>query len=70
MRGPGYLDQITPPVQEKGEIVSHFTQVVLPKLKDHTIRPVIYETFPLEAVAEAHRIMEENRHFGKIVLKV
>jgi len=25
---------------------------------------------PLEEAAEAHRIMEESRHFGKIVLQV
>ena len=58
------------PVKEKGDIVSHFNQAVLPSLADQTIGPVIFKSLPLEDVAEAHRIMEENRHFGKIVLKM
>ncbi len=58
------------PVDEKADIVSRFTRTVLPKLADRTIGPVIYQTLPLDEVAEAHRILEENRHFGKIVLKV
>jgi len=58
------------PVKEKGDIVSHFNQAVLPSLADRSIGPVIFKTYPLEDVAEAHRTMEENRHFGKIVLRM
>jgi NADPH:quinone reductase len=58
------------PVKEKGDIVSNFNQAVLPRLADRTIGPVIFKTFPLKDVAEAHRTMEENRHFGKIVLRM
>jgi putative PIG3 family NAD(P)H quinone oxidoreductase len=58
------------PVKEKGDIVSHFIKAVLPRLADRTIGPVIFKTLPLEDVAEAHRIMEDNRHFGNIVLKI
>ncbi|MDR7464461.1 MAG: zinc-binding dehydrogenase [Armatimonadota bacterium] len=32
--------------------------------------PVVFTVLPLEEAAEAHRIMEESRHFGKIVLQV
>lgn len=56
------------PVKEKGEIVSHFIKTVLPYLADRTIGPVIFKTLPIDEVAEAHRIMEENLHFGNIVL--
>jgi NADPH2:quinone reductase len=31
---------------------------------------VIHATFPLAQVAEAHRMMEEGAHIGKIVLIV
>ena len=31
---------------------------------------VIEKVFPLEEVQAAHRMMEEDRHFGKIVLRV
>jgi len=34
------------------------------------VRPVVHVTFPLEAIAEAHRLMERSDFFGKIVLTV
>jgi len=58
------------PVAEKGEIVAAFTRRVLPKFADRTIVPLIERIFPLDEVVEAHRMMEEDRHFGKIVLQV
>ena len=57
-------------VEEKEMIIAEFTRQVYPKLADRTIVPVIYQSFPLEDVAKAHKTMEETRHFGKIVLKV
>ncbi|HEX5773747.1 MAG TPA: NAD(P)H-quinone oxidoreductase [Geomobilimonas sp.] len=58
------------PVKDKGEIVAEFTKTALPKFADRTIVPIIEKVFPLDQVVEAHRMMEEDRHFGKIVLKV
>jgi putative PIG3 family NAD(P)H quinone oxidoreductase len=58
------------PVSEKGEIVAEFTRRALPKFADRTIVPIIEKVFPIDDVAEAHRMMEEDKHFGKIVLKV
>ncbi|SNB47878.1 NAD(P)H-quinone oxidoreductase [Geobacter sp. DSM 9736] len=58
------------PVSEKGEIVAEFTRRALPKFADRTIVPLIEKVFPLDQVVEAHRMMEEDRHFGKIVLKI
>ncbi len=58
------------PVKEKAQIVSRFSLAVLPGFSDRSIVPVIYKTFPMEQVADAHRTMEENRHFGKIVLRI
>ncbi len=58
------------PVSEKGEIVAEFTRRALPKFADRTIVPIIEKVFPLDQVVEAHRMMEEDKHFGKIVLKV
>lgn len=57
-------------IEEKGEIVKEFTRVVVPKLADRTIVPIISKVFPLEQVKDAHRMMEEDAHFGKIVLKI
>jgi NADPH2:quinone reductase len=57
------------PVAEKGEIVAEFTRRALPSFADRTIVPIIEKVFPLDQVGDAHRMMEEDRHFGKIVLK-
>ncbi|NVN92321.1 MAG: NAD(P)H-quinone oxidoreductase [Desulfuromonadales bacterium] len=58
------------PVSEKGEIVAEFTRRALPKFADRTIVPIIEKVFSIDEVVEAHRMMEEDRHFGKIVLKI
>jgi putative PIG3 family NAD(P)H quinone oxidoreductase len=58
------------PVAEKGRIVAEFTRTALPRFADRTVVPIIEKAFPLDEVREAHRMMEEDRHFGKIVLKV
>ena len=56
------------PVQEKREIIAQFTSSVMPAFANGSIAPVIYRSYPLEHVAEAHRTMEHSEHFGKIVL--
>ena len=58
------------PVPEKAEIVAEFTRRALPKFADRTIVPIIEKAFTLGEVVEAHRMMEEDTHFGKIVLKI
>jgi len=58
------------PVSEKGEIVSEFTRVALPKFADGSIKPLISKVFTIDEVVEAHKMMEEDKHFGKIVLKI
>ena len=58
------------PVSEKAEIVAEFTRVALPKFADRTIVPIIEKVFPIDQVVEAHKMMEADKHFGKIVLKI
>ncbi|MFO7766834.1 MAG: NAD(P)H-quinone oxidoreductase [Pelovirga sp.] len=58
------------PVSEKGEIVDEFTRRALPKFADRSIVPIIEKIFPMEEVVAAHTMMEEDHHFGKIVLKI
>ncbi|HXC92971.1 MAG TPA: zinc-binding dehydrogenase, partial [Geobacteraceae bacterium] len=53
-----------------GDIVAEFTRTALPKFADRTIVPIIEKVFSLDEVVEAHRMMEEDRHFGKIVIKI
>ncbi len=58
------------PVKDKGDIVAEFTRTALPKFADRTIVPIIEKVFTIDQVVEAHRMMEEDKHFGKIVLKI
>ncbi len=58
------------PVKDKGDIVGEFSRVALPKFADRTIVPIIEKVFTLDEVADAHRMMEEDKHFGKIVLQI
>jgi len=58
------------PVSEKGEIATEFVRRAMPKFADRTIVPIIEKVFPIDQVAEAHSMMEQDKHFGKIVLKV
>ncbi len=37
-------------------------------VKNGTVRPLVDRTLPLEKAGEAHRIMEQAEHFGKLVL--
>ena len=43
---------------------------VLDLWRSDAVRPVVGATFPLEQAAEAHRLIEERRHVGKLVLTV
>jgi len=58
------------PVVDKAAIVAEFTKTALPKFADRSIVPIIEKVFSIDEVVEAHRMMEEDRHFGKIVLKI
>ena len=58
------------PVAEKGEIVAEFTRRALPKFADRSIVPIIEKVFPMDDVVAAHTMMEEDKHFGKIVLQI
>ncbi|HEX5418769.1 MAG TPA: NAD(P)H-quinone oxidoreductase [Gammaproteobacteria bacterium] len=57
-------------VEEKAEIVAAFGRAVMPLLAERRIVPVIDRVLPLSEAAEAHRVMEDSAHFGKIVLRV
>ena len=57
-------------VEFKGAIARALRAYVWPLLEERKIKPVIYETFALEAAAQAHQLMESSQHIGKIVLTV
>lgn len=55
-------------VTEKARIAADLERSVLPLLESGRVRPIIHQTFPLDAAAAAHELMESSRHMGKIVL--
>jgi len=56
------------PVDEKASIIKQFEQTVMPLFAAGTITPLIHASFPLSEAAQAHDLMEQGGHFGKIVL--
>lgn len=46
------------------------TRFILEGLAAGTLKPIIDRTFPLEQIVEAHRYLESNQQFGKIVVTV
>jgi NADPH:quinone reductase len=54
----------------KAEIARQLRNRVWPKIEAGTIKPVIHAVFPLDEAADAHRMMEQGGHIGKIVLEV
>ncbi len=43
-------------------------QFITGKLADRTLRPIIAKTFALDKIVEAHRYLEANQQFGKVVV--
>ncbi|MER2529529.1 MAG: NAD(P)H-quinone oxidoreductase [Candidatus Competibacter denitrificans] len=58
------------PIADKAPIADSLRKTVWPLLANGTIKPIIYQTFALADAPEAHRLMESNRHIGKILLRV
>jgi len=55
-------------LEEKISITGAFAREVVPLLAEETIQPIIDSVFPLDEIADAHRRLESNETFGKVVL--
>jgi len=56
------------PTEEKAEIMAQLTDRVWPLIETDEIGPVLHDLVPMERAADAHRILEESSHVGKVVL--
>jgi putative PIG3 family NAD(P)H quinone oxidoreductase len=56
------------PVEQKSEICASVVEHVWPLVADGLVKPVVHGRMPLEEIAEAHRLMEDGEHTGKILL--
>lgn len=52
----------------KGRLAQSLLQHIWPLIPSK-IKPIVYQTFPLEQASEAHRLMESSVHIGKIILE-
>ena len=57
------------PVEEKAALARDFEKDVLPGFADGSLKPVVDGIFRAQEAADAHRLMEANRNFGKILLQ-
>ncbi|WBY01463.1 NAD(P)H-quinone oxidoreductase [Ramlibacter tataouinensis] len=56
------------PVAFKAAIAASLREKVWPLLAAGTVRPMVHRVFAAADAAQAHELMESNRHIGKIVL--
>jgi putative PIG3 family NAD(P)H quinone oxidoreductase len=56
------------PLREKAAIIASVREHVWPLIADRRVRPVIDRVVPLPEAAEAHRLVEESGHVGKVLL--
>jgi len=56
------------PSQEKSAIIASMTSQVWPLVADGSVHPVVHATYPLEEVSQAHQVLEDSSHIGKVLL--
>lgn len=57
-------------LQEKVQVTTAFAREVLPLLAARAVAPVIDRVFDFEEIAAAHRRLESDESFGKVVLRL
>jgi NADPH:quinone reductase-like Zn-dependent oxidoreductase len=56
--------------EAKAGIAQKLRTQIWPLIESGEIKPLIAARFPLEDVAESHKLMESSKHIGKIILTV
>ena len=49
-------------------ICASVVEHVWPLVADGTVKPIVHQVLPLEQAAEAHRIVEDGSHSGKVLM--
>lgn len=57
------------PLEEKAALSREFERRIVPLFEGGALRPVIDRAFEPEKAGDAHRFMQENRNFGKLLLR-
>ena len=58
------------PIDQKIALARGFQASIVPLFGSGVLRPVVDRVFPLAQIREAHRYMEADRNFGKIVIAI
>ena len=58
------------PLEEKIIATRAFAAQVVPLLASGAVRPVVDRVFPLDQIGDAHRYLESNATFGKVVIEI
>jgi putative PIG3 family NAD(P)H quinone oxidoreductase len=56
--------------EEKAAATENFAHDVVPLLEKGIVKPVVDKVYRMEEIREAHRLMESNANFGKIVVLI
>jgi putative PIG3 family NAD(P)H quinone oxidoreductase len=56
------------PLEQKAAIVAGTEAHVWPLIAQGLVRPVVHAVLPLSEAAEAHRLVDESSHIGKVIL--
>lgn len=56
-------------LEEKIALAQHFASRVSPLFESGRLKPIVDDVLPMDQVADAHRRMEANETFGKLVLR-
>jgi NADPH:quinone reductase-like Zn-dependent oxidoreductase len=56
--------------EEKAELTRSFSKSVLPLFVSGLLQPVVDSVFDFAEVVEAHRYLESNDSFGKVVVEI
>jgi putative PIG3 family NAD(P)H quinone oxidoreductase len=58
------------PLEEKIQVTQRFANEVVPLLAGGVLRPNVDSVFKLEEIVKAHRRLESNETFGKVVIEI
>lgn len=57
-------------LEEKLAVTRRFATSVLPLLANGKVKPVIERVYAFDEIGEVHKVMGENKNFGKLILRV
>lgn len=54
----------------KAQLLAKLVETVWPKIESGELKPEVYQVFPIKQADQAHAVLEQGQHIGKVVLRV